>query len=349
MRGSVDVKAAARAGTPSLEMCSCRSPAACGNPSADTSATRMSSRGGALRARGSASASSAPAAPGSAGTTRIERSGVDTSTVGRATGRAGGSRAGAVGEQYRARSRARPRASPSPPGMPERLGLAAQSGRGRASADRADARGGDAPRSAARAPVRARRAGRASRSCVDASLERNERALRDARSRRCANDSYAKSASGGPRQRASASRRASGSPRSTSRLEALEIELARFHPDRVPGRARGDAIRSQQFAELRDVVLDGVRRGSGLLGPPKVVDEPIRRDDLVRPREQQGEHGALARPAETDRRDPRRRLRAARGSGTPSQRPLSGLLAARRIFSSTPVAQAVGSKRKDER
>ena len=45
---SVDVKAAARAGTPSLEYVLLQEPrGARGNPSADTSATRMSSRGGA--------------------------------------------------------------------------------------------------------------------------------------------------------------------------------------------------------------------------------------------------------------------------------------------------------------
>ncbi len=86
------------------------------------------------------------------------------------------------------------------------------------------------------------------------------------------------------------------------RLELLEIELPLLDPDRVPGRPRFDSVRSQQLPQLRDVVLDSVRGGPGLLGSPQIVDEPIRRDHLVRSREQQSQHRPLTRPAEGYRR-----------------------------------------------
>ncbi len=65
-------------------------------------------------------------------------------------------------------------------------------------------------------------------------------------------------------------------------LEALEIELARLDPDQVPRRLGDDAVGTEQLAQLRDVVLEGI--GGRLRRPValEVVDPPVGRDDLVR-------------------------------------------------------------------
>src|SRR5262249_56843039 len=83
-------------------------------------------------------------------------------------------------------------------------------------------------------------------------------------------------------------------------LEALEVELAGLDLDGVAGGSRDDPLCAEELAQLRDVVLDRVASGAGRLSAPQLVDQAIGRDDLVRPREQQGQHGPLAGPAEIE-------------------------------------------------
>jgi ribosomal protein S28E/S33 len=54
----------------------------------------------------------------------------------------------------------------------------------------------------------------------------------------------------------------------------------------------------ERLAEMRDVALEHVRGRLGGRVAPKVVDQPIRRNDLVRVQEEQREDGPLLRAPE---------------------------------------------------
>ena len=125
-----------------------------------------------------------------------------------------------------------------------------------------------------------------------------------------ANGSFARSASGRPRQSASASRsvRAASSaesspssrrPRSTSAPEALEIDLLGCDLEDVARRSRDeDAVRLEGLSESGDMLLK--RRGGIRRRPlaPELVDQPIARDGLAGVENEDREHAALPGAAE---------------------------------------------------
>ena len=142
---------------------------------------------------------------------------------------------------------------------------------------------------------------------------RSSNARRRSSSRRadsvCTNCSYAKSASGSPRQSERAERsvvaRSAGSSRLGAfqePLELVEVELARPHAQEVPGAVCLQRVSgcSECLAKVGDVYLDRLRGGPRNAARPKVVREPIRRDDLVRVEEQDREQGALPRCAQIE-------------------------------------------------
>ena len=139
-----------------------------------------------------------------------------------------------------------------------------------------------------------------------------------------ANESYANSASGGPRQSASPSRSlaaaSSACPAVSAllslldqRLEAMEVELAGRDRQHVAVRTREeDAVLTRLSvlgsagssleppAQLRDERVNALRRARRRLGTPEVVDDLVDRHDLVRAQQEQGEQSALLMPAERE-------------------------------------------------
>jgi hypothetical protein len=85
-------------------------------------------------------------------------------------------------------------------------------------------------------------------------------------------------------------------------LELLEVELARFQSKHVPRRLRdenGCAV-GKHLAKTRYVRL---QRHPGVLRwrlAPELVDEPIARDELVRPEQKDRENSSLLRAAEVE-------------------------------------------------
>ena len=80
--------------------------------------------------------------------------------------------------------------------------------------------------------------------------------------------------------------------------EALEVELARLHPQLVARTARLHPSRPEQSAQAVHRHLEGVRRRLGCAFPPEAIDEPLARDELVPVQQQEGEQGALPGAAE---------------------------------------------------
>jgi hypothetical protein len=127
-----------------------------------------------------------------------------------------------------------------------------------------------------------------------------------------AKGSNVKSASGGPRQRSSASRRSCDAPLRVGRsqrlpalleqlFEAVAVEPAAADLEHVPRPPRHEQAVPERPAQVRDVVLDDLcrrRRGSFA---PELIDQPLDRDGLVRMRDQQRQEGALSAAAEWDR------------------------------------------------
>ena len=81
-------------------------------------------------------------------------------------------------------------------------------------------------------------------------------------------------------------------------LEAVEIELLAGELEHVAGRERDEQLGAgaERLAQPRDARLEraGVRL-RGLLRP-QLLDQPARRDDLVRVEQEQREQAALALP-----------------------------------------------------
>ena len=225
-----------------------------------------------------------------------------------------GSRARAPAAAPTARSRSSRRAPAASRGRPRAPRPGGPSGRARASAARGAARAAGARR---RAPRARRTSGRvpAERELgVDrAPRARRAAAPRAARQRRVANDSYARSASGGPRQRSSASRSsAAAAPRrraprarsasAVSRSKRARSSRSSRDAEQVAGRPRLDRVgRAERPPQLRDLPLHlrhgRHRRPAGV----EVVGEPLDRHDAVRVQQQDRERRALPRPAEPDR------------------------------------------------
>ena len=88
-------------------------------------------------------------------------------------------------------------------------------------------------------------------------------------------------------------------------LEPVEIELLRREPDHVAGRERDEQLGAgaERLAQPRDARLE--RAGVRLRGlvRPQLLDQPARRDDLVRVEEEQREQAALPLPAQIQQRD----------------------------------------------
>ena len=238
-----------------------------------------------------------------------------------------------------ARGRAPRRARASRPGRPAEPRPGGRSGTGRASAARAAAHAADdgrrAPRARRRAPAWRPSARSASiRSSSAATCSSSSRAISS-----WANESKAKSASGGPRQRASASRRSVDASCGSSpparpaalreqRREAIRVELSVLEPEHVAGRSRQQdaaagirpvsALVAEHLAQPGDVPLHDLRRRRRRRLAPELVDQTIGRDDLVRVQEEHGQEGTLLPRSRPPAGGPAARPPADRGRETRS-------------------------------
>ena len=120
-----------------------------------------------------------------------------------------------------------------------------------------------------------------------------------------------KSASGDPRQSAQRfaeqqrrALRVAGSRALLAFLEplpeAVDVEPAQPDTKCVAARLCLQALVAHDAAQLRDVVLEDLRRRRRRLPVPQLVDQPVRRQRLVRVNQQQREQGALLSPAERE-------------------------------------------------
>ena len=117
--------------------------------------------------------------------------------------------------------------------------------------------------------------------------------------------SWARSASGSPRHRSSASAGGLRPPRIPGRvsvappatLETRKIELVRWEPDHVSRRARLDGRRAKSLAELGDLPLHLRNGGDGSRPLVEIVCEPLDGHDTIRIEEQDRERRALLRPS----------------------------------------------------
>ena len=114
----------------------------------------------------------------------------------------------------------------------------------------------------------------------------------------CANGSWTRSASAGPRHCASASR---GLPAPRELLEALDVELAGLDAHEVSGRAGHDPVGAERRTERMDVHLERVQRPGRRRLAPDPVDQPVGGDGLVRLEEQLGEQGTGPRAPQRNR------------------------------------------------
>ena len=193
-------------------------------------------------------------------------------------------------------------------GRPRGRRPAGPRGRARASAARRAAPGSGARRRATRAAARALRRGR-TRARRRTSSSRASRWSSSRQRMSSRNGSYANSSSGRPRQRSSASRRSrarsagSGRPPPAELLEPAQVERAAVSTlEDIAGRLRpsrsGPSARRSATIEF----WSEVAAVFGALSPQIDVDQRLGRDDLAPAQQKQREDGALARPAEGDRR-----------------------------------------------
>ena len=158
-----------------------------------------------------------------------------------------------------------------------------------------------------------------------------------------ANDSYARSARAGPRQSSSASCSDSALPSCESCSKRARSSSSVLDADQVAGCPRDDPVGPERLPKLRDVVLDRVQRLLRRAHPPELVDQAVRRDDLVGTGEQQGEQRPLTLTAEWKRavavdhlqgaKDPEFHLSAR------SQRPLSPPAHLRTVSTDQPAKE----------
>jgi hypothetical protein len=82
-------------------------------------------------------------------------------------------------------------------------------------------------------------------------------------------------------------------------FEPQEVELIRTDPDHVARQLGHDGFGlAERLAQLRHVVLERVRGVLRRARRPKLIDQPVGGDDLVRTREEQCQKSPLPRPAE---------------------------------------------------
>ena len=139
----------------------------------------------------------------------------------------------------------------------------------------------------------------ASFASIDSSIAATRRSSRRAISA-CAKGSYARSASGAPRQRASArssaSRARSGLPGAElppavvdQPLEPVRVDLLELDLQLVAVLARHEDIRRKLLAEARDVHLKGLQRVRRRALAPELVDQALARERLVGMQQENGE------------------------------------------------------------
>ncbi len=220
----------------------------------------------------------------------------------------GSPRGGAVARGS-GRSPVRRRGRGGPPGRPGARQPGARTGRGRSSTGNGAAPAGGSRRVAPRARIaasawRPSSSSASIRSSTTPSRSSSRRAIAD-----WAKASNAKSASGGPCQRVSASRRPHDSglgvpgARGRDKLEdARRVQFVAFQAHEVAGRLRDDAVGSEELSELGDGVLERRRCGPRRFLAPEPVDETVGGDDIARVEEQEREQRALIAASEPHRR-----------------------------------------------
>ena len=84
-------------------------------------------------------------------------------------------------------------------------------------------------------------------------------------------------------------------------LEPLHIELAGGDLQDVAARPREHHLVPERLAQLRDVALQRLAGGLRAIIAPEVVNQPIARDELVRPQRKDREQLALSAAADDER------------------------------------------------
>src|SRR6266545_1853098 len=115
------------------------------------------------------------------------------------------------------------------------------------------------------------------------------------------------SASGGPRESPSASRSVAAAdcgfspPRAIDQfLEAVDVDVARRRLEDIARRPGRNRSFPEHLPQLRDIALNDLRRGRGCALAPELVDDSIKRHDLVPTDEQEREQGPLPPSAELE-------------------------------------------------
>ncbi len=85
-------------------------------------------------------------------------------------------------------------------------------------------------------------------------------------------------------------------------LETGQVELIRVELEHVAARPRQQQPGTEELPQLDDGVLERGRRRPRRVLAPQLVDQPLRRDGLVRAQEQQRQDRALVPPAQRDGR-----------------------------------------------
>ncbi len=78
-------------------------------------------------------------------------------------------------------------------------------------------------------------------------------------------------------------------------LEPLGIQLLWLDAEQVARAAGDEQARLQELSQLRDAVLDNLRRRRRRIALPQLVDEAVARDDLVRVQEEDRQQLSLTR------------------------------------------------------
>ena len=84
-------------------------------------------------------------------------------------------------------------------------------------------------------------------------------------------------------------------------LEAVNVQLASLNVECVTSRLGPQTVVAQCATQLRDVVLEDLRRRRGRPLTPKLVDQPVRRERLVRMDQQERQQRTLLATPERDR------------------------------------------------
>jgi len=90
--------------------------------------------------------------------------------------------------------------------------------------------------------------------------------------------------------------------------EAVQVDALWLELEPVSGRSSGDQIGAERFPELRNVDLDGMRRGVGHLTRPQGLDEAVDGDDVAGLECEHRQERAGLRPSQDDGTAASRRL-----------------------------------------